>query len=44
MTAPRRPGSAQSATRALILEATRDLMVEEGYAAVSARRVAASIS
>lgn len=41
MAVPRRPGSAQSATRASILEATRDVMVDEGYAAVSARRVAA---
>lgn len=37
----RRLGSVQSATRLLILEATQALMVEEGYAAVSARRVAA---
>lgn len=41
MTTTRRLGSAQSATRLLILDATRDIMVEEGYAAVSARRVAA---
>jgi AcrR family transcriptional regulator len=41
MTVPRRFGSAQSATRALILDATREIMVEAGYAAVSARRVAA---
>jgi AcrR family transcriptional regulator len=41
MTVPRRLGSAQSATHALILDATRDIMVAEGYAAVSARRVAA---
>lgn len=41
MAVPRRLGSAQSATRALILDATREIMVDEGYAAVSARRVAA---
>lgn len=41
MTTTRRLGSAQSATRALILEATQDVMAEEGYAAVTTRRVAA---
>ncbi len=41
MASTRRLGSVQSATRLLILEATRDIIVEEGYAAVSARRVAA---
>jgi AcrR family transcriptional regulator len=39
--AMRRLGSVQSATRLLILEATQALMLAEGYAAVSARRVAA---
>ncbi len=39
--AARRVGSVQSATRQLILEATQALMVAQGYAAVSARRVAA---
>lgn len=38
----RRIGSENSATRALILDATETLMVEEGYAAVSTRRVAAA--
>jgi AcrR family transcriptional regulator len=41
MTSTRRVGAEHSATRALILDATQDLMVEEGYAAVSTRRVAA---
>ena len=36
----RRVGKEQSATRARILDAAQALMVEEGYAAVSARRVA----
>lgn len=39
--APRRVGAENSATRALILEATERLIREEGYAAVSTRRVAA---
>ncbi len=39
--AARRLGSLQSATRLLILEAAQALMLAEGYAAVSARRVAA---
>lgn len=39
--APRRVGAESSATRALILEATEQLIREEGYAAVSTRRVAA---
>jgi AcrR family transcriptional regulator len=38
---PRRIGAASSATRALMLEATEVLMRDEGYAAVSTRRVAA---
>lgn len=37
--AKRRPKSAE-ATKALLLDITRKLMLEEGYAAVSARRVA----
>lgn len=40
MTAKRRVGTQQSVTRATILDATQSLMVEEGYASVSARRVA----
>lgn len=40
-TAPRRVGAENSATRALILDATEQLIREEGYAAVSTRRVAA---
>ena len=40
MTARRRVGTQRSATRATILDATQSLMVEEGYASVSARRVA----
>lgn len=39
--APRRVGAETSATRARIVEATEDLIREEGYAAVSTRRVAA---
>ena len=39
--APRRVGAENSATRALILDATEQLIREEGYAAVSTRRVAA---
>lgn len=39
--APRRIGAETSATRALIVEATKQLIREEGYAAVSTRRVAA---
>lgn len=39
--APRRVGAESSATRALILDATEQLIREEGYAAVSTRRVAA---
>ena len=39
--APRRVGAENSATRALILEATEQLIREEGYASVSTRRVAA---
>lgn len=39
--APRRIGTETSATRALILETTEALILEEGYAAVSTRRVGA---
>lgn len=39
--APRRVGAETSATRALIVEATNQLIRDEGYAAVSTRRVAA---
>lgn len=38
--APRRIGSEQSATRALILDLTERLMIDEGYAAATTRRVA----
>lgn len=38
---PRRVGAENSATRVLILDATEQLIREEGYAAVSTRRVAA---
>jgi AcrR family transcriptional regulator len=41
MSGKRRVGAEQSATRRTILDATQELMVENGYAAVSARRVAA---
>ena len=41
MARKRRVGAEQSATRAAILDATEALMIEDGYAAVSARRVAA---
>jgi TetR/AcrR family transcriptional regulator len=41
MTASRRIGAATSKTRAVLLTATEQLMLEEGYAAVSSRRVAA---
>lgn len=40
-TRARRIGTERSATRAAILDMTEKLMVEEGYAAVSTRRVAA---
>lgn len=39
--APRRVGAETSATRARIVDATRQLIRDEGYAAVSTRRVAA---
>jgi AcrR family transcriptional regulator len=41
MTAPRRIGSKESATRAALLDAALRLMLQEGYAAVTSRRVAA---
>jgi TetR/AcrR family transcriptional regulator len=41
MTSSRRIGAATSKTRAVLLDATEQLMLEEGYAAVSSRRVAA---
>jgi AcrR family transcriptional regulator len=40
MTTPRRIGTESSETRALLLDATERLMRDEGYAAVSSRRVA----
>jgi AcrR family transcriptional regulator len=41
MTATRRIGAEDSATRAALLDAAQALMLQEGYAAVSSRRVAA---
>jgi AcrR family transcriptional regulator len=41
MTATRRIGKESSKTRALLLDATEQLLLEEGYASVSSRRVAA---
>lgn len=41
MTTERRIGAEDSATRAALLDAAQALMVEEGYAAVTSRRVAA---
>ncbi len=41
MAATRRVGTELSATRTVILDTTERLMIEEGYAAVSTRRVAA---
>jgi AcrR family transcriptional regulator len=41
MTTARRIGAEDSATRAALLDAAQALMVEEGYAAVTSRRVAA---
>ncbi len=38
---PRRIGAAESKTRALLLDAAEHLLVEEGYAAVTSRRVGA---
>ena len=42
MATARRIGTGQAASRAAILDATQELMVADGYAAVSARRVAAA--
>ncbi|HET6949285.1 MAG TPA: TetR/AcrR family transcriptional regulator [Acidimicrobiales bacterium] len=42
MASTRRIGKETSKTRALLLDATERLMLEEGYAAVSSRRVAAA--
>ncbi|MFD1959100.1 TetR family transcriptional regulator [Novosphingobium panipatense] len=39
--ATRRVGAETSATRAVIIEATNQLIRDEGYASVSTRRVAA---
>jgi AcrR family transcriptional regulator len=41
MSSPRRLGAEDSTTRAALLDAALALMVEEGYAAVTSRRVAA---
>jgi AcrR family transcriptional regulator len=41
MTATRRIGTEDSKTRAALLDAAQQLMLEEGYAAVTSRRVAA---
>src|SRR5262245_19378640 len=42
--APRRFGSENSSTRAAILDAAHELMVENGYAAVTARNIASKAS
>ena len=39
--APRRLGTTEAKSRSQLLDAARDLMLEEGYAAVTSRRVAA---
>jgi AcrR family transcriptional regulator len=41
MAAPRRTGTTSSKTRFLLLDVTERLMLDEGYAAVTSRRVAA---
>ncbi len=41
MTAPRRVGAEDSATRLALIQAATEIMLEEGYAAVTSRRVAA---
>lgn len=41
MATPRRIGAEDSATRAMLLDAAQALMVEEGYASVTSRKVAA---
>ena len=43
MPAERRVGSTTSETRASILAATEQLMVDKGYASVTSRRVAAAV-
>lgn len=40
MSAPRRTGATDSATRLRLLDVAEQLMVEEGYAAVTSRRIA----
>jgi AcrR family transcriptional regulator len=40
MASPRRIGATESKTRALLLDAAERLMLEEGYAAVTSRRIA----
>lgn len=42
MTSPRRIGSEDSATRSALLDAALQLMLDDGYAAVTSRRVAAT--
>jgi TetR/AcrR family transcriptional regulator len=42
VTTPRRIGAETSRTRAVLLDAAEKLMLEEGYAAVTSRRVAAA--
>ena len=42
MTTPRRIGAETSKTRVVLLDAAETLMLEEGYAAVTSRRVAAA--
>src|SRR5688500_20271100 len=42
MTASRRIGAEDSATRKALLDAAQQLMLEEGYAAVTSRRVASA--
>lgn len=41
MASPRRIGAPDAKNRALLLDATEQLMLDEGYAAVSSRRIAA---
>jgi AcrR family transcriptional regulator len=43
MTSGRRAGAEDSASRAALLDATEQLMLNEGYAAVSSRRVAKAV-
>ncbi len=42
MTAPKRLGAADAKNRALLLDAAEQLLLQEGYAAVTSRRVAAA--